>query len=895
MSLEKLGGMHTFYRWPNPARGEFSRPFGGIVEVLRQYSRFLPVFGWLEVNKEEDADLVVGHLGTETKRLDVFHLHGLMPTAEPGSSSQDYATNAIIIDNIRRAGRVVCVSDWVADMLRRDMHMSPEVVGHGFDWEVWQEVPPVTFNDTRPKVLWNKTRNWGVCDPTVVVELARRLPDLDFVTTFLPRGMDTRSAPSNIKVTGLLSRWDAWGLQKAADIYLGTTKETFGVGALEAMASRAPVVGFRHGATPQVVGDCGLFVLPGDYDGLARVLKEALARKEELGALGLARVQGHFTWSKVVLQIANIYKDVLFGLTPKSPRVTVVVPCHNKAKYVAETIKSIQEQTFEDWELVVVDDASTDNSPDVITEAIQGETRARFIRHAENRGVAHARNTGIRAGTGEYIWCIDADDACDPSYLKTMVEGLQGDQRLAIVYTGLKVMDARGKLRSEEHTWPLPYDPNKGTVGNQIPTSCLYRRIWWERVGGYRQRYAPRGAGQEDADFWVRILSSGGGAKMVSKKGLFHYRFHEEQVTRVHRDDWNRDTYFSGHPHVADGKHPLASQLGVPPGGSWDVRNYDTPEVCVIIPVGPEHIKPMIDALDSVEAQTFRNWELCVVNDSGVELDLTAWPYVRLVTTEGAVGPATARNLGLRATSAPTVVFLDADDYLEPRFIERTLTVWREAPDYWVYTDLYEGLADGTREIRTMHQWDAKRLWRKGVSAVTALYPRKILNTVGGFDETVQVPHEDWDLHIRLAKAGFCGTHLAEALFTYRTYMGLRRIEGTKDKVGALDIRARHREEDVMGGCGGCSKRRPARAIARTAGAARTPEPVVDEHVADDSWVWMEYTGPVKVDQVFRGRAGGRRYLFGDNPHHKRKRVHPDDVSRFSRKVFLHVVSGPGG
>ena len=50
--------MYKFYRWPNPARGEFSRPFGGIVEVLRQYSRFLPIFGWLEVDKEEDGSYI---------------------------------------------------------------------------------------------------------------------------------------------------------------------------------------------------------------------------------------------------------------------------------------------------------------------------------------------------------------------------------------------------------------------------------------------------------------------------------------------------------------------------------------------------------------------------------------------------------------------------------------------------------------------------------------------------------------------------------------------------------------------------------------------------------------------------------------------------------------------
>ena len=886
-------GMHRFYRWPNPARGEFSRPFGGIVEVVNQYSRWLPGFGWLEVTEEKDADLVVGHLGTETERLDVFHLHGLMPTEEYADSPHDFKTNATIIDNIRRAKRVVCVSSWVADMLRRDMHMSPEVVGHGFDAGVWDVIPPVVFNDTRPKVIWNKTRPWGVCDPQAVIELAKRLPEIDFVTTFLPQKYDARHAPLNVKVTGLMPRWDAWALLKACDVYLGTTKETFGVGVLEAMASKMSIIGFNHGATPEVVGDIGLFVPPGDYDGLAQALLEALERRDELGAAGHALVLKEYSWAGVMRRISDIYKDVLLGNKSVSPRVTVVIPCYNKSAFVAAAIKSVQEQSFEDWELIVVDDASTDNSSDRIRGAIANEPRARLITHAENLGVAHARNTGVTEGAGEYIWCLDADDACAPTYLETMVEGLQEDPRLAIVYTGLTVMDAEGKLRDAVHTWPLPYDPAKGTSGNQIPTSCLYKRLWWERVGGYRQRYAPHGAGQEDADFWVRVLSSGGGVKMVSRKGLFHYRFHPDQVTRVHRDDWDKDTYSNWYPFVKDGQHPLASQLGVPPLGSWPVRNYDTPEVCVIIPVGPAHAGTVVEALDSVEAQTFRNWELYVVNDTGEDLDLTGWPYVHVINTKGALGPAHARNLGIRASSAPLLVFLDADDYLEPEFLEKTVAVWREAPDRWIYTDLYEGFVDGKREAHEMQDWSPERLWRKGVSAVTALYPRKALNAVGGFDETVEVPHEDWDLHVRLAKGSFCGEHLPGALFTYRTYLGLRRVEGVKDKVGATDIRKRHRKEDVMAGCGGCSKRRPARTFAKTTGAARKPAAVVDAHVADGSWVLMEYTGPVKVDQVFRGRAGSRRYLFGNNRHNKRKLVHPDDVSRFARKVFLHVV--PGG
>ena len=884
MSVQE-SNMYKFYRWPNPARGEFSRPFGGIVEVLRHYSRFLPVFGGLEVTEEEEAELVVGHLGTKTKRLDVFHLHGLMPTAEYDKSPQDFEANRIIIDNIRRARRVICVSNWVADMLRRDMHMQPDVVGHGFDWEVWHEIPPAKRGGTRPRVLWNKTRNWGVCDPTVVIELAKRLPNIDFVTTFVPN--DVTNVPSNVLVTGLLARWDAWGQIKASDVYLGTTKETFGVGALEAMASSIPVVGFLHGATPEVVGDVGLFVHPGDYGGLARKVVEALDRKKELGDLGFQLVKTDYSWSKVVRRISDIYMEVLRD-SPRSPRVTVVIPCYNRAKYIGHAIRSVMKQTYKDWELFVVDDASTDDSADVIREVLAVVPNARLIKHSENRGVAHARNTGISRGTGEYVWCLDADDGCEPDYLQTMVNGIQKDPRLAIVYTGLKVMDAQGNLRSKEHTWPLPFKLENGLKGNQIPTSCLYKRVWWERLGGYRQRYAPHGAGQEDADFWFRVLANGGGAEKVSEKGLFHYRFHAEQITRMHRDDWDKDTFTGWYPFVADGKHPLASQLGVPLRGSWHVRNYDTPRVVVVVPVGPRHTGTVVDALDSVEAQTYRNWELVVVNDTGEDRDFSAWPYAKVVKTTGSVGPAIARNLGYKASIAPLVVFLDADDFLEPKYLEETLNTWKADQDFWVYTDLYQYKTPDKREEYNTVDWNLEQMQHKGLAGVTCLYGRNMLDDVGGFDETPGLLHEDWDLHVRLVLLGHCGYRVPLPLYTYRTFLGQRRADGIEQK-GAQVIRDRYTKEEVMG-CG-CRKKAPRTALARTV-PTRSGSPTsspASEPKGETGWPTMEYTGPVHVTQVFRGR-GGRSYLFGNNVHHKTKKIHPDDVARLSRKAFLTVV-----
>ena len=175
--------MHTYYINPSTTRKQFSKRWGGIQGSIAEHNRLLPEFGWREVQSEDEADLVVGFLSTDTERLDVFHLRGLYPTAEVEMRPGYWYSNAEIIENLRRARHIVCCSEWVADILRRDMHMQPYVVpGHGLDVEYWNSLDRFSRDDLKPYALWNKSRSHGVCDPTPVVELAQRFPSYEFVT-----------------------------------------------------------------------------------------------------------------------------------------------------------------------------------------------------------------------------------------------------------------------------------------------------------------------------------------------------------------------------------------------------------------------------------------------------------------------------------------------------------------------------------------------------------------------------------------------------------------------------------------------------------------------------------------------------------------------------------------
>jgi len=122
--------------------------------------------------------------------------------------------------------------------------------------------------------------------------------------------------------------------------------------------------------------------------------------------------------------------------TRETPVVSVVIPTYNRAEIIGRAIRSVQAQTFEDWELIVVDDASEDETEEVV--AAFEDTRIRYIQHVENRGGAAARNTGIRNSRGEYIAFLDSDDEWLPQKLEGQIRVFEkASESVGLVYTGM--------------------------------------------------------------------------------------------------------------------------------------------------------------------------------------------------------------------------------------------------------------------------------------------------------------------------------------------------------------------------------------------------------------------------------------------------------------------------
>ncbi|WP_084143791.1 glycosyltransferase family 2 protein [Amycolatopsis taiwanensis] len=193
------------------------------------------------------------------------------------------------------------------------------------------------------------------------------------------------------------------------------------------------------------------------------------------------------------------------------PAVSVIIPCYNYGCYLPQALDSVLTQTFGDWEIVVVDDGSTDETPTVAQDFINDHPgqRIRLLRQT-NAGVSAARNAGIAAATGRYILPLDADDVIAPTMLEKTVAILDAEPDIAIASTDLYVFTDGDE--SPPQVLALPPYEKELLLQRLIMFYCsLYRREAWKVVGGYNERMR---AG-EDWDFWIGCAERGFGAQHI--------------------------------------------------------------------------------------------------------------------------------------------------------------------------------------------------------------------------------------------------------------------------------------------------------------------------------------------------------------------------------------------
>lgn len=214
-----------------------------------------------------------------------------------------------------------------------------------------------------------------------------------------------------------------------------------------------------------------------------------------------------------------------------TPFISICVPAYRAERYLEATLDSVRTQTYQHWELIVVEDGSKDQTQMLVdTFATRVTQPVRYLHHTENQGLPATRNTGIEAARGEWIALLDSDDLWTPDHLETLVTRVNQDNADLVHAGSILFQSDTGKLLQERAPTPeMTADfPHSLFCGDYIiqPASVLLRHDLWRQVGGFDPafRYV------EDRDMWLRCARAGARFAYTGKQTCL-YRKHSAALS----------------------------------------------------------------------------------------------------------------------------------------------------------------------------------------------------------------------------------------------------------------------------------------------------------------------------------------------------------------------------
>lgn len=207
-----------------------------------------------------------------------------------------------------------------------------------------------------------------------------------------------------------------------------------------------------------------------------------------------------------------------------SPLVSIITPSYNAEKFIEETIKSVQNQTLTDWEMIIVDDCSKDKTRDILHRIAELDSRLKVVLLEENGGAAVARNTALEQAKGRYIAFLDSDDLWKPKKLEKQIAVMQKNN-YAFTFTAYELMNENGDLLNKTIMAPNKID-YKGLLKNTI-IGCLTVILDKDQVGDVRM---PNIRTRQDFALWLSVLRDGHTAYGLSEP-LSVYRLVEGSIS----------------------------------------------------------------------------------------------------------------------------------------------------------------------------------------------------------------------------------------------------------------------------------------------------------------------------------------------------------------------------
>jgi len=217
-------------------------------------------------------------------------------------------------------------------------------------------------------------------------------------------------------------------------------------------------------------------------------------------------------------------------------KISIIIPYYKGENYIRETLKSVYDQTYQDFEVIIVNDGSERSALDLIEK--NSDFKNLKIIHQENQGQSSARNNGVKSATGKYILFLDCDDLIDKKFLDKTHQILSKDNQTRICYTKGKFFEKTDK------EWVLqPFNTFDFLIENCIPITALIYKEDFEKVGGFDTQLNY----YEDWDFWISLVEIGAKVHKIDEF-LFFYRIRNttDSLTNTSIDNSSRlsDNFF---------------------------------------------------------------------------------------------------------------------------------------------------------------------------------------------------------------------------------------------------------------------------------------------------------------------------------------------------------------
>lgn len=177
------------------------------------------------------------------------------------------------------------------------------------------------------------------------------------------------------------------------------------------------------------------------------------------------------------------------------PKISVITACHNHGKFILEMIDSVLEQTFQDFEMIIVNDGSVDDTKKILDSLKNSKIH---VIHSGNNGPSIARNTAVHEAKASIILNLDADDKIAPDFLEKAYKVFCNNPQAGIVFTKCRYFGSRsGEAKSQN------FSLRNMLIENRIASTAFFRKEDWQKTGGYSEAFI---YGREDWDFWLSIL-----------------------------------------------------------------------------------------------------------------------------------------------------------------------------------------------------------------------------------------------------------------------------------------------------------------------------------------------------------------------------------------------------